>query len=71
MNTYDTLSRLYKKWGNANGILPLPSADDLRFDSLYGRKSLTSIQMEWLEKFQRVWAVAEDHEYKMSKRRAL
>tara|TARA_R100000808_G_C2121745_1_gene132923 strand:- start:60 stop:452 length:393 start_codon:yes stop_codon:yes gene_type:complete len=66
MNTYKVLTKIYETWGEINRISPLPSADDLRFDALHGRTSISNKQIKWLEKFQRVWAVAEDHEHKMS-----
>ena len=66
MNTYKVLTKIYETWGEINRISPLPSADDLRFDALHGRISISNKQIKWLEKFQRVWAVAEDHEHKMS-----
>lgn len=69
MNRIDKLVEIYNTWGHANGISPLPSADDLRFDALYARRSLTNEQFQWLEKFQRVWGVAEDHEYKRRTRK--
>ena len=34
MNRIDKLVEIYNKWGHANGISPLPSADDLRFDGM-------------------------------------
>ena len=67
MNTYKVLTKIYETWGEINRISPLPSADDLRFDALHGRTSISNKQIKWLEKFQRVWAGAEDHEHKMSK----
>ena len=66
MDTYKVLTKIYETWGEINRISPLPSADDLRFDALHGRTSISNKQIKWLEKFQRVWAVAEDHEHKMS-----
>ena len=66
MDTYKVLTKIYETWGEINRISPLPSADDLRFDALHGRISISNKQIKWLEKFQRVWAVAEDHEHKMS-----
>ena len=66
MNTYKVLTKIYETWGEINRISPLPSADDLMFDAQHGRTSISNKQIKWLEKFQRVWAVSEDHEHKMS-----
>ena len=67
MDTYNTLSKLYERWGDANGISPLPSADDLKFDALHGRRSLSNIQIKWLDRFCNTWWKAENHEYEKSK----
>ena len=57
MNRIDKLVEIYNKWGHANGISPLPSADDLRFDGLNGRRNLTNIQIQWLDRFCRAWEI--------------
>ena len=59
MNRIDKLVEIYNKWGHANGISPLPSADDLRFDGLYGRRNLTNIQIQWLDRFCRAWDITQ------------
>ena len=40
MNRIDKLVEIYNKWGHANGISPLPSADDLRFDGVNGKRKM-------------------------------
>tara|TARA_R100001460_G_C3473326_1_gene167426 strand:- start:429 stop:644 length:216 start_codon:yes stop_codon:yes gene_type:complete len=63
MSKIDQLVEIYNKWGNANGISPLPSADDLRFDGVNGKRKISNKQIQWLDKFIKVWNRAEDHEY--------
>lgn len=63
MSKIDKLVEIYNKWGNANGISPLPSADDLRFDGVNGKRKISNKQIQWLDKFIKVWNRAEDHEY--------
>lgn len=67
MSRIDQLVEIYNKWGDAHGISPLPSADDLMFDGRCGRKKISNNQIKWLERFSRVWNRAEDHEYEKSK----
>ena len=69
MNRIDKLVEIYNTWGHANGISPLPSADDLIFDGSYGKKKVTNDQMKWLKRFSEVWNRAEDHEYKRRTRK--
>ena len=63
MSRIDQLVEIYNKWGNANGISPLPSADDLRFDGVNGKRKISNKQIKWLDRFIRVWNRVEDHEY--------
>ena len=65
MDTYKVLTKIYETWGEINRISPLPSADDLRSDALQGRTSISNKQIKWLEKFQRVGAIDEDHENRL------
>ena len=67
MSKIDQLVEIYNKWGHANGISPLPSADDLIFDGRCGRKKISNNQIKWLKRFSRVWNRVEDHEYRMSR----
>ena len=68
MNRINKLVEIYNKWGDANGISPLPSADDLIFDGSYGRKKISNKQMKWLRRFSEVWNHAEDHGYRMRRK---
>ena len=63
MSRIDQLVEIYNKWGDAHGISPLPSADDLIFDGRCGRKKISNNQIKWLKRFSRVWNRAEDHEH--------
>lgn len=64
MNRIDKLVEIYNKWGHANSISPLPSADDLRFDGVNGKRKISNKQIQWLDKFIKVWNRAEDHDYR-------
>ena len=70
MSKIDQLVEIYNKGGHANGISPLPSADDLRFDGVNGKRKISNKQMKWLRRFSEVWNRAEDHEYKRRKQNA-
>ena len=41
MKTLDRLNVIYHNWGNANGISPLLSADDMDYDFRRGENELT------------------------------
>ena len=51
MDTYKVLTKIYETWGEINRISPLPSADDLRFDALHGRTSISNKQINGLRNF--------------------
>ena len=67
MKTLNRLNVIYQNWGDANGISPLLSADDMDYDFRRGENELTYPQWQWIKKFIKVWDIAENHEIKKAR----